>query len=78
MHWGFGEGFGSFASSPVVLIGVPWSCAIAAAVLTGLPRYAQRPNPRLFVRLLLVISVGCLLLALVFVVLGSPPLSGPE
>lgn len=78
MHWGFGESFGSFASSWVVLIAVPWSCAVVTALLISVPRYRQRPNVRVFVQLLPGISAVDLLLALVYVALGSPPLSGPE
>lgn len=78
LHWGLGENFGSFASSWVVLLAVPWSCVVAGAVLTSLPRYRERPHLRLSVQLLPVISLACLLVALLYVALGSPPLSGPQ
>lgn len=75
LHWG-PDGFSTFASSLIVLVAVPWSCALAASVLTRLPRYRESPKMRLW--LPPVISGSCLLLALVFVAVGSPPLSGPE
>jgi hypothetical protein len=78
MHWGFGESFDDFASSWVVLLAVPWSCALGAVVLTSLPRYRERPRIRLSAQLLAGTSLVCLLLALLYVAAGSPPLTGPE
>lgn len=78
LHWGLGASFDSFASSWVVLLAVPWSCVVAEAILTSFPRYEERHYTRMWARLLPVISFACLLLALLYVALGSPPLSGPE
>lgn len=78
MHWGLGDSFDSFASRWVVLLAVPWSCVVLEAVLTSLPRYTERRAARLSAQVLPVVPLALLLVALVYVAVGSPPLSGPE
>jgi hypothetical protein len=65
LHWGF-DGFDSFAASWVVLIAVPWTCAVLTACFIAFEGYRERPAFRQATLLLLVLSFADLLLAFTF------------
>jgi len=65
LHWGL-SGYGSFASSWVPLVAIPWFCAAAAVGIACVARYRQRPMGHA-AYLPLIASVTVLLVAATFV-----------
>lgn len=64
LHLGL-SGYGTFASSWVILIMIPWSCAAFAAYLAK----QERPNLRQAAYVPVLVSLTALLVALTFVAL---------
>lgn len=65
LHFGL-TGYGNFASSWVLLMAIPWSCAAAAVYMAYLARYRERPMGQAAYA---PVVISVLLVALTFVAL---------